>query len=481
MKKNHKITILLLFLFLLYSKNFCNNLTNIKEKQIDCSKFTDCFNCTSCGEYNAKNCYCYYSSNYCKYKEVLDIYKNWWDYFSTCVDDSSYNIQLNYCGNSLISSENNNSINFTPPSYNYNNKSDIKIIYGGINLYCFYYLEEEKDNIDYILNIYKYNNNIENNFSYPFISYVVTKLKGKKNVELIKETIVSNFSKFTYTKTKRIDFYIYYENYYNFLPFYFYIEKKTNKKNIWMIAVIIIIITCLFILGLNLCLINKKFNVFKNNILCKGNNNNNNLNNNTVNITINEEQKKKENLKKIKNLFEKNGYLKSKIYNKEYENKNKLNNKCSICLEKFLINKSNIIITPCNHIFHTNCLHYWLKKNYSKAKCPSCNFNLLVNNRNNKRKSFISCNNNIIFRNSKCKFKNKKSIKTVVSNKIYVHSLFKTETNKNNFISNKNNLNDNISITINNDVNINGSKFDLLSNNNNKKYNSNLKNLNNNN
>jgi len=469
MKKNHTITILLFFLFLLYSKNFCNNLTNIIQKQqIDCSEFTDCFNCTSCGVYNTKNCYCYYSTNYCKYKEVLDIYKNWWDYFSTCVDNSSYNIQLNYCGNSLISSENNNSINFTPPSYNYNNKTDIKIIYGGINLYCFYYLEEEKDNIDYILNIYKYNNNnnIENNFSYPFISYVVTKLKGKKNVEFIKETIVSNFSKFTYSKTKRIDFYIYYENYYNFLPFYFYIEKKTNKKNTWMIVVIIIIIIGLSILGLNLCLINKKYNIFNNNILRNGNNN-------TVNITINEEQKKKDNLKKINNLFEKNGYLKSKIYNYEYVNKNEVNNKCSICLEKFLINKSNISITPCHHIFHTDCLHRWLKKNILKTKCPNCNYNLLVN-RNNRGKSFFSCNNKEIRRNSKNKFK--KSIKTVVSNKIYVHSLFKTETHKNNFLTNKNHLKDNISMSINNDVNFNGSKFDLLSNNNNNKNDSNLKN-----
>ncbi len=475
MKKNNKITILIFFLLLLYSKNFCNNSINIlKDQQINCSEFTDCFNCTSCGEYNVNNCYCYYSSNYCKNKEVLEIYKNWWEYFSTCVDDPSYNIQLNYCGNSLIQFENNNSINFTPPFYKYNNKSDIKIIYGGINLYCFYYFEEKKDNIDYILSVYKYNNNIENNISYPYISYVVTRLKNKKNVEIIKETIVSNFSKITYSKTKRIDFYIYYENYYNFLPFYFYIEKKTDKKNIWIIVVIIIIIICLFILGLNLCLINKRFNIFNNNLR---NDNNNNLNSNTVTININDEQKKKENLKKIKNLFEKNGCLKSKIYSKEYENKNKINNKCSICLEKFFINISNISITPCNHIFHSNCLQRWLKKNYLRPKCPNCNYNLFMN-RNIQRKSFYSCYNDVR-RNSKYNIKNKKSIKTVVSNKIYIHSLFKTETNKNNFITNKNNYNDFLSI--NNDVNLNGSKFDLLSNNKNTNSNLNLKKLNKNN
>lgn len=45
---------------------------------------------------------------------------------------------------------------------------------------------------------------------------------------------------------------------------------------------------------------------------------------------------------------------------------NKNQKQCSICLS---IIKNTIVITPCFHYFHKNCLSEWLSYNYS---CPMC-------------------------------------------------------------------------------------------------------------
>jgi hypothetical protein len=52
--------------------------------------------------------------------------------------------------------------------------------------------------------------------------------------------------------------------------------------------------------------------------------------------------------------------------------KEKLDNKCSICIEEFVAS-DKVVITPCNHIFHKNCINNWLIKNNNEIKCPNCN------------------------------------------------------------------------------------------------------------
>ena len=46
------------------------------------------------------------------------------------------------------------------------------------------------------------------------------------------------------------------------------------------------------------------------------------------------------------------------IFNKKY---------CNICLSKINFNK--LVITPCFHYFHKDCIIEWFKYNYS---CPNC-------------------------------------------------------------------------------------------------------------
>ncbi|WP_252177399.1 RING finger domain-containing protein [Endozoicomonas sp. 4G] len=51
---------------------------------------------------------------------------------------------------------------------------------------------------------------------------------------------------------------------------------------------------------------------------------------------------------------------------------------CAICRDQF-VRTSNIVKTPCNHLFHVDCLNLWLKKRKSDRSirnCPTCLTNL---------------------------------------------------------------------------------------------------------
>ena len=99
---------------------------------------------------------------------------------------------------------------------------------------------------------------------------------------------------------------------------------------------------------------------------------NNNLPNNIINEQIdnNNNNNKEQNLNhdKIINFIEKNF-----IFSNFASIQEKLNHKCSICIEEFK-NDDNVAITPCHHIFHNNCIQNWLVKNNSEMKCPNCNY-----------------------------------------------------------------------------------------------------------
>jgi hypothetical protein len=50
---------------------------------------------------------------------------------------------------------------------------------------------------------------------------------------------------------------------------------------------------------------------------------------------------------------------------------------CTICLEEFKVDISKVSITPCQHVFHFDCLSNWLTNNLLNPKCPNCNLNLI--------------------------------------------------------------------------------------------------------
>ena len=102
-----------------------------------------------------------------------------------------------------------------------------------------------------------------------------------------------------------------------------------------------------------------------------------------------------ENEKKRKELFKNKLY--PIIYNKELFKEN-YNNSCSICLENYIDQKSLISLTPCNHIFHSDCLKKWSNKNTSYFRCPNCNYDFIKENKSTKnvRHNNINIDNNCI-------------------------------------------------------------------------------------
>lgn len=44
---------------------------------------------------------------------------------------------------------------------------------------------------------------------------------------------------------------------------------------------------------------------------------------------------------------------------------------CSIDLED-IAEGTKIIITPCQHLFHIECLQEWLRAKKRRSKCPNC-------------------------------------------------------------------------------------------------------------
>ncbi|KAJ0971470.1 hypothetical protein J5N97_019429 [Dioscorea zingiberensis] len=102
-------------------------------------------------------------------------------------------------------------------------------------------------------------------------------------------------------------------------------------------------------------------------------------------------------------LFNKNstGTSSSNYYNNnnkngEDEEKDEGKDSCVICLESFVPNEQ-VLVTPCNHVFHHDCLVPWLK---SQGKCPVCRFSLserkemvLAQNSSNRNSSNNNYNN----------------------------------------------------------------------------------------
>ena len=99
-----------------------------------------------------------------------------------------------------------------------------------------------------------------------------------------------------------------------------------------------------------------------------------------------------ENKRKKELLF--NDKLYPIIYNKEFFKENN-NNSCSICLEYYIDKKSLISLTPCNHIFHFNCLKKWSMKNAGFFRCPNCNYDFMKEKMTSKNVRHNNININI--------------------------------------------------------------------------------------
>ena len=113
---------------------------------------------------------------------------------------------------------------------------------------------------------------------------------------------------------------------------------------------------------------------------------------------------------------------------------------CTICVNNF-INNMEIYRTPCEHIFHKDCLNKYLKKIHKKNKltCPNCNQNLLLD------KKFLKLRND----NENLKIKINKKKENLINNIDNIENIGNIETDKKNILdiyniatNNKNDKND---------------------------------------
>ena len=94
------------------------------------------------------------------------------------------------------------------------------------------------------------------------------------------------------------------------------------------------------------------------------------------NIIVSHREAKKQIKKKVN--FESLKVLKNETFEENLTQK--YGDNCTICFEPFIAGKSKISITPCEHIFHMECIKKWIESNGFNPYCPNCKYCFIKNN-----------------------------------------------------------------------------------------------------
>ena len=328
------------------------------------NEYNDCFNCTTCGEtepeYNGCKCQWKPEENKCESVIVKNTISYLYQAFSECTDTQSSDIQNIYCGSKSIAV--NDEYSFSMPKIN--------DLYGAQSIYCEYTFTVSEDEEDYYYINYKFNsddaNELNTYYLYILIKYTdYTFTNGELGSKLEKN----------FYNVKEIVLRLYFQQGYSALPFSFVITKKNDNSKLALYITIGVIILACIICALAIYCLSKKISenarlrqraLFEIAMAQQRG---------SVEYDEEYEQQKLENENKLKIKYALKHSLKGKKYNKKYGEKD--GNTCTICIEDFKENKSNVSITPCKHIFHYKCLSNWLNKNVMNPKCPNCNNNLI--------------------------------------------------------------------------------------------------------
>ena len=357
-----KFIILYIIIFYIYNKLYINC-------EPVCSDFTDCFNCTMCGDENSKYCNCVWEPDidgeYICQTDEFRYLSEWYKELKQCKNNL---LQKLYCsgGDTIYTRDDLDSeysLTFQISNDNYNN-------YGKNMMFCYYnYIDETSS--DYILDI-QFSNSLANK---PKVVYGCSFTEDDQSkIQLIEEN-----KEISCTGGYNIFFMVLLKDEYSSSPIFITIKLNNVTINKYVtgfsiVIIILIIITCI------ICCITRFYNNkarrqlrllmnqrARENMLRiqQENDNMNNYNENSENIEeINKE--------KLDILFSKK--MAEHYYKSEY---NQYGGGCSICLENFK-KKSKVSMTPCNHVFHYKCIKDWLYKNVKNPKCPNCNKEVIV-------------------------------------------------------------------------------------------------------
>lgn len=340
-------------------KFILNILLLIKiNSDLNCSYFSDCFQCTSCNNdfllNNKISCSCKYENNACKQTETSTFISNPindTDIFNKCTDDNSKNTQTIYCGFDSIISLKSKNYNVSP--------KNINGYYGFKNLFC-----------NHIFNLDSSSNGkCEISVKSQYIQYIeiffdILHING--NNEFFQIT-TENYNRKMYN-VKQVSIKIFFLKNFDENPYVIEIKNKENKQS--KVKFIIILICVLAVI----VIISKLISYFRN----KKKSNNDEIEHQRQETERNlPSETENQGQLDISIYVENINYLFEKILTPIIYQKDKINNnntQCTICISNFINNRSKICITPCNHSFHYKCLSKWLIKNINNPKCPNCNY-----------------------------------------------------------------------------------------------------------
>ena len=402
-KIKYFIIISLLFISYIYSQNTESDTNNLETKAI-CNIFENCDKCIFCGNLTKDYINCNYGNIFCHH-----VQNDNYEYNTPLKDNYSRFFRQNtmldsFCGNKKIE------LNSMKDSFQIL-ESKINLNQALNSIHCDYYITNKYyyDHLDDSAKIHLEikNQNSDKNKKIKFDLFMIYKMGSSlRFANLTDDDIRYIGLNRSLSQIAEMEILIDFKNDFNngisieeFLIINILTDNPSKKTRLIYIIVIII---CAFLFLLIIILIilyiflkRKMENEYRQNI---------------DNERIEKEKKIENNKKIIDKLLE--NELKEKIYNKDLI----INDceTCSICLENFECEKSQISITPCKHIFHFNCIKKWILDNVLNPKCPNCNFNLLENqtevlninkkenneNNNNGNNNNENNNNNIDLRRS---------------------------------------------------------------------------------
>ena len=340
---NFKINIFLFSLFI------------IKTHEYECSSYRECFNCYHCDTYSSKDCNCVYdtSNNKCSiigeynFISQSESSEEIFDYiFKTCNNSNTNNEMSYYCGEVRdLHFESDKTITISPPNING--------LYGKKNLYCkfTFHVKNKDDKANEITLSLKSDENVVQNLLYFEFKDGSTQTYSNEYDLEIKMKNVFDFIFYFYIKEKSSE-----------TPFSIIVKNKYSKLDLILIITIVILTITLIVIIASIIVLYKRMTRREE----------------EQNQNQSHKSKKKQAKAIIEKFFEENGLLSPQKYTNDFEKK--YGNSCTICLENFKVQNSNVCITPCNHIFHKDCLYDWLHDNIDKSKCPNCNQQFITTN-----------------------------------------------------------------------------------------------------
>ena len=350
------------FLSLIYFI-YSNQISNERNLEMSCSPLNNCFNCSACGEIMVYSCPCKWSSSTCilDYSQEMDFY-DFTETYENCVDSQSKSIQNTYCGQIEEDIENNKLSLSLPKVDGY---------YGQLNLFCTYvYKSHLKSDAIFKINIERNDNNYPD---YDKIQLQITIVYKNDDIDFTKKIDTSIYNT-NVEDVKEIIFKVECRTMYSKSPFSVNITYTKGSSNIGLIIAIIVIILICIAFSIIVYYFSRKISEnarIRHQQILEAHIQRQNMINNNI---INEENNNK---RIIEYMLKEPNMLGKKICQKEHE---KYGTNCTICLEELKIGVSEVSLTPCQHVFHYECLSNWLKKKDCTYKCPVCNFNLLNTN-----------------------------------------------------------------------------------------------------